>query len=59
MLCTIHSKVFVRSPVILIMGDNPMLSDLSNHLGSNTTKFCRMCMVSVSVHILDNGLTFY
>ena len=38
-------KVLVLAPVIFIMADNPMCSDLCNHQGSTANKFCRVCMV--------------
>ena len=38
-------KVLVRAPVLFIIGDNPMCSDLCNHQGSAARKYCRMCMV--------------
>lgn len=37
--------VLVMAPVVLIIADNPMSSDLCNHLGSTANKFCRMCLV--------------
>lgn len=39
-------EVFVLAPVMFIIGDNPMLSELCNHQGSTAKKFCRICMVN-------------
>lgn len=38
--------VLVVAPLLCIVCDNPRASDLLNHLGSQATKHCRMCMVS-------------
>ena len=37
--------VLVVAPLLLVIADNPMASDLCDHQGSSATKFCRMCMV--------------
>ena len=34
--------VLVVAPVMLIVADNPMSSDLYNHIGSTARKYCRM-----------------
>lgn len=38
-------QVLVVAPVMFIIADNPMASELCNHLGSAATKYCRICMV--------------
>ena len=37
--------VVVMAPVMFVMADNPMSSELCNHQGSSARKFCRMCLV--------------
>ena len=49
---SLHQAVLVIAPVLMIIGDNPMCSDLCNHLGSAARKYCRMCMVSLNICIL-------
>ena len=39
------TEVLVFAPVMSILCDNPRASELLNHLGTNATKFCRICMV--------------
>ena len=41
----LQRTVLLQAPVILLLGDNPMHSELLNHMGSSARKFCRMCMV--------------
>lgn len=40
-------SVLVMAPLMLVMSDNPMSSDLCNHQGGSARKFCRFCLVSV------------
>lgn len=40
-------NVLVVTPVICILADNPRASELLNHLGPSSRKYCRMCMVSI------------
>lgn len=42
-----NRHVLVMAPVILIIADNPMGSELCNHQGSTATRFCRMCLVTL------------
>ena len=44
----VKEKVMI-APVIFIIADNPMASELCNHLGSAAVKYCRFCMVSLIV----------
>ncbi len=37
--------VLVVAPVLLIIADNPMASELCSHQGSSANKYCRMCLV--------------
>ena len=46
---SVRETVLVVAPVMLLLCDNPMSSDLCNHLGSTARKFCRMCLVSTSI----------
>jgi hypothetical protein len=41
--------VLVMAPVMLVMADNPMSSDLCHHQGGSARKFCRFCLVRVTV----------
>ena len=41
----LQQNVLVIAPVMLVMADNPMASDLCNHQGSSAKKFCRFCLV--------------
>ena len=41
----LNQQVFVQAPVMYLMADNPMGSELCNHQGSTARLFCRMCMV--------------
>lgn len=41
----LNQYVFVVAPVMFIIADNPMSSDLCNHQGNSARRFCRMCMV--------------
>lgn len=41
----LKQNVLVMAPVILIIADNPMSSELCNHQGSSARKFCRICLV--------------
>lgn len=49
----LKQTVMVISPVMCILADNPRASELINHLGSSSRKFCRMCMVSVSMFFVS------
>ena len=42
---SLDRDVFVTAPVLMIIGDNPMCSELCNHQGNSARKFCRMCLV--------------
>ena len=42
-------EVLVIAPLLYIVCDNPMASQLCNHLGSTALMFCRMCLVSDDV----------
>ncbi len=41
----LKQQVLVVAPVILIIADNPMSSELCNHQGSSARRFCRICLV--------------
>ena len=43
----LQEEVLVVAPLLLIIGDNPMASELCNHQGSKANKFCRMCMIKI------------
>ena len=37
----------VLAPVMNIFCDNPLASELINHLGNSATEFCRVCLVKI------------
>lgn len=41
----LDERVLVIAPLLCIICDNPMASNLLNHLGGSATKYCRFCMV--------------
>ena len=41
----LQQQVLVVAPVMLIIADNPMSSELCNHQGNTARKFCRICLV--------------
>ena len=45
----LKQQVLVIAPVLLIIADNPMASELCNHQGSTATRYCRLCLVSSGV----------
>ena len=47
-----NENVMVIAPVLMILGDNPMTSELCNHQGSTAKKFCRICLVSSIIFFL-------
>ena len=44
-------QVLVVAPVLCILADNPRASEVVNHLRGSPVKFCRMCMVMLSVKV--------
>ena len=51
----LQQNVLVIAPVMLLMADNPMASDLCSHQGSSARKFCRICLVSMKLHAKSFG----
>ena len=51
----LNQEVFVVAPVMYIMADNPMSSELCNHQGNTARKFCRMCLVRTVIIIMALG----
>lgn len=41
----LKQEVLVVAPVMFVIADNPMSSELCNHQGSMARRYCRMCMV--------------
>lgn len=41
----LNEEVLVVSPLFCVIGDNPRLSEVLNHLGASANRYCRMCMV--------------
>lgn len=48
----LKEKVLVVAPVMFIIADNPMASELCNHQGSTARRYCRMCLVQNKAHSL-------
>ena len=44
-------SIFVIAPVICILCDNARGSELVNHMGCRTIKYCHICMVSIIVYV--------
>ena len=45
-----NEHVLVIAPLLCIICDNPMASQLLNHLGGSAKKYCRLCMVCISAY---------
>lgn len=43
---SLQQEVLVVSPLMCILADNPRASELLNHLGGSSRRYCRMCMVA-------------
>ena len=43
--CVLQCDVVVLCPVMAVLCDNARASELVNHLGARTYRFCRKCMV--------------
>lgn len=41
----LKKEVLLVAPVLCFIGDNPRASEVVNHLGPGSRKFCRRCMV--------------
>lgn len=52
-----QEEVLVVAPVLCIVCDNPMATQLCNHLGSSALMCCRLCMVSFV--LLRNHFFFF
>ena len=46
---TIGQRAVIIAPVMFVVADNPMASELCNHLGSTARKFCRFCLVNFTL----------
>ena len=42
----LQTEVVVRAPVICLIADNPRVSEVLNHRGGSSRRYCRKCMVS-------------
>ena len=40
-----RERVLVVAPIICFICDNPRASEVVNHLGPSSIRFCRICMV--------------
>ena len=45
----LQKEVLAVSPVLCITCDNPRASEVTNHMGPGSRKFCRMCMVHIHI----------
>ena len=54
-----QQNVRVVAPLMCIIADNPMASQLLNHLTGGVYKYCRFCMVGIPVHIQWVFILFY
>ena len=41
----IKKNVYLVAPIICALCDNARASELTNHMGSRTFRYCRICMV--------------
>lgn len=45
----LQTEIVVKSPVICVIADNPRASEILNHRGGNSRRYCRKCMVDKHV----------
>ena len=49
----LQKEVFLISPVLAVLADNPRHSELLNHCGGSANKYCRICMVSMKSYTMN------
>ena len=54
--CKLQDSVLLIPSVLALLGDNPMQSELSCHIGLNGNLFCRVCKVQTSFPKDDNDI---
>lgn len=47
---SLSRNIYVIAPVMCILCDNARASELVNHMGSRSIKYCRICMVSTFLY---------
>ena len=56
-------NVFLVAPVLCFLCDNARASEIVNHMGSRTIKYCRICMVSSIIdyiyYVIYGGMYSY
>lgn len=45
-------EVIVVAPVICVLADNARASEITNHHGTSANKYCRICQVRKSKHVI-------
>ena len=53
------SEIFVKSPILCVLADNPRASEFEHHLGSCANKFCRKCNVRITILCLNALILIY
>ena len=48
----LQTDVIVKAPVICVIADNPRASEILNHRGGSSRRYCRKCMVCVDMYNL-------
>lgn len=51
-----NEHILVIAQILLFIADNPMASQLLNHLGGSALKYCRICMVCIECLLCVNTI---
>ena len=54
-----HFEIFVKSPILCVLADNPRAFEFEHHLGSCANKFCRKCNVRITILCLNELILIY
>lgn len=52
----LEKEILVVAPVMCFIGDNPRASEIMNHLGPTSKKFCRICMVGFNCMSISSAI---